>query len=123
MVAICAGSAACIDKDTATFIPTSTDMQKNLEEAGYTVVLTDELEGGYSGAHLKANKEDEYIEFYWLDDSEACDYFYNRLFKLYPINRRIVKMMNKKFGNIVFCGTESAIKASGIEIEEVEVPD
>ncbi|MCH5163201.1 MAG: hypothetical protein J1G38_06910 [Clostridiales bacterium] len=122
LVVICLCFAACTDKDTGTVIPTSNEMQINLEEAGYAVTLSNELGGGYSGTHLTAKKENEYIEFYWLDDAEACDYFYNLLDGLYPNSNKLVEMENDgKFGNIVFCGSELAMNASGIKIVEIKV--
>lgn len=117
--AICTFLGACVDKDTGTVIPTSTDMRKNLELVGYTVELDDELENGYSGTHLTAKKENECIEVYWLDDFEACDYYYNLLGELYPSNKLVEIIDDEKFGNIVYCGSESAINASRIKIVKV----
>ena len=122
IVAICACFTACTDKDTDTDIPTSSEMQINLEEAGYAVTLSNELGSDYSGTHLTAKKENEYVEFYWLDNPEACDYFYNLLDELYPNSSKLVEMENdEKFGNIVFCGSELAINASGIKIVNAKV--
>lgn len=114
--------SACDDNSTGTVIPTSTEMQKNLESNGYTVEVTDELQDGYTGTHLTAKKGNEYIEVFWLVDPEACDLFYSLLHELYPNNNKLVEMKNdEKFGNIVFCGSESAVNASGIKIVEVKV--
>lgn len=50
--------------------PDYNTMQQNLEEEGYEVIVTDQVEGDYTGTYLSAIKDDDYIEFYWLDDAE-----------------------------------------------------
>ncbi len=43
-------------------------MKTNLENGGYTVTFTTNLEDK-NGVHLSATKDNEYIEFYWLDNT------------------------------------------------------
>ena len=75
-----------------------------------------------NGTHLSALKNNEYIEFYWLDNAEDCEYFYNFLEENHANYNSLVQIENdEKFGNIVYCGTENAISISGIKVVKVKV--
>lgn len=112
---------ACGDDKGGTYYPTYDEMQTSLENGGYTVTVTFDLEDK-SETHLSAAKDNEYIEFYWLDDAADCDYFYNLLEAIHTDYNSLVKIGNdEKFGNIVYCGTENAVNAAGIKVVDVKV--
>ncbi len=111
---------ACGDK-SGTYYPTNEEMKTNLENCGYTVTVITDL-GDKNGTHLSALKDNEYIEFYWLDNTADCDYFYNLLEETHTNYNSLVQIENdEKFGNIVYCGTEQAIKDAGIKVVDVKV--
>lgn len=111
--------AACGDKG-GTYYPGSGEMKANLETNGYTVTIT--APDDKSGTHLSGVKDEEYIEFYWLDNVKDCEYFYR-----FPEENRsgcnsLVKLENdESFGNIVYCGTETAVNAAGIKVVKVKL--
>ncbi|MDE5765940.1 MAG: hypothetical protein K2I17_02080 [Clostridia bacterium] len=112
---------ACSDDKNGTYYPTNEEIQTNLENAGYTTCFTDS-QTGWGGYAIKDEDENEYIYFCRPKTKDDCEYYYN----LYEKNCKnydvIVKIENdKKFGNIVYCGTENAISASGIKVVEVKV--
>ena len=112
---------ACGDDKNGTHYPTNEEMKTNLENDGYTVVVTNDLDGK-NGTYLSAKKDNEYIDFYWLDNVEDCEYFYNLLEENHTNYNSLVKIENDdKFGNIVYCGTENAISASGIKVVDIKV--
>ncbi|MCM1439151.1 MAG: hypothetical protein NC131_08095 [Roseburia sp.] len=112
---------ACGDDKGGTYYPTYDEIQTNLENGGYTVTVTFDLEDK-GEIHLSATKDKEYIEFYWLDNAVDCDYFYNLLEAIHTDYNSIVKIENdEKFGNIVYCGTENAVHAAGIKVVDVKV--
>lgn len=112
---------ACKDNKNGTYYPNDSEMKTNLEKGGYTVTVTTEL-GAKSGTHLHATKDNEYIYFYWLDNGEDCEYFYNLLEENYTDYNSLVKIENdKKFGNLVYCGTANAVNAAGIKVVKVKV--
>lgn len=112
---------ACGDDKSGTYYPTNEEMKANLENGGYNVAVTIDL-GDKNGTHLSATKENEYIEFYWLDNAADCDYFYKVLEEFYPDCHSLVQIENDaKFGNIVYCGTEDAVNVAGIKIVNVKV--
>lgn len=112
---------ACDDNNGGTYYPKSSEMKTNLENSGYTVVVTTDLDGR-NGTYLSATKESEYIYFYWLDDAEDCAYYYNLLEENHTDYNSLVKIENDdKFGNIVYCGTENAVNTAGIKVVKVKV--
>lgn len=112
---------ACGDGKNGTYYPTNKEMKINLENGGYTVVVTTDLDGK-NGTYLSAKKGNEYIDFYWLDNAEDCKYFYNLLEENHTNYNSLIQIENDdKFGNIVYCGTENAIRASGIKVVDVKV--
>ena len=112
---------ACGDGENGTYYPTNEEMKTNLEKGGYTVTVTTDL-GDKNGTYLSASKDNEYIEFYWLDNAEDCKYFYNLLEENHADYNSLVLIENdEKFGNIVYCGTEKAVSVSGIKVVKVKV--
>ncbi|MDE6059233.1 MAG: hypothetical protein K2G44_04245 [Clostridia bacterium] len=112
---------ACGDDENGTYYPTNGEMKTNLENGGYTVTVTTDL-GDKNGTLLSALKDNEYIEFYWLDNAEDCEYFYNLLEENHANYNSLVQIENdEKFGNIVYCGTENAISISGIKVIKIKV--
>lgn len=112
---------ACDDNKGGTYYPKSNEMKTNLENGGYTVNVTTDLDGK-NGTYLSATKESDYIYFYWLDNAEDCAYYYNLIEENHADFNSLVKIENdEKFGSIVYCGTENAVNASGIKVVEVKV--
>ncbi|MDE7106369.1 MAG: hypothetical protein K2O22_04300 [Anaeroplasmataceae bacterium] len=112
---------ACDDDKNGTYYPTNEEMKTNLENGGYSVIVTTNF-GDKNGTHLSGTKDNEFIEFYWLDNVEDCEYFYSLLEENHTNYNSLVKIENdEKFGNIVYCGTENAISTSGIKVVKVKV--
>lgn len=106
--------SACSNKG-GTVYPSAEEMKANLEGNGYTVNVTTDL-GDKEGTCLYATKGEEYIVFYWLENSKDCDYFYRKLKKDYPNYNAAAEIENDKtFGNLVYCGTVTAVKDAGIK--------
>lgn len=113
--------SACSDDKGGTYYPTWEEMQTSLENGGYIVTVTFDLEDK-SEIHLSATKDNEYIEFYWLDDAADYNYFYSLLEVKYTDYNSLVKIENdEKFGNIVYCGTKNAVNSAGIKVVAVKV--
>lgn len=112
---------ACDSKKGETYFPDSNEMETNLKNNGYTVIVTTDL-NGKSGTRLSATKANDYIYFYWLDNAEDCKYFYNLLEENHSNYNSLVKIENdEKFKNIVYCGTANAVNAAGINVVKVKV--
>ena len=116
---------ACGNDNNGTYYPTLNEMKSNLDKKGYTVeyaIGERNSEGkDYVVDSLFARKGDDYIIFYWVEDSAHCNHYYDKLQELHPNCPNYVSIENdEKFGNIVYCGPENAIKASGIKIVEVK---
>lgn len=113
--------SACGDDKNGTYYPDITEMGKNLECAGYSVSYPGYVVG-FQGKILLADKEKDFIAFYWLENADDCDKYYNSLEEYYPDSEVLVKIKNdEKFGNIVYCGTSEAINAAGIKVVKVDV--
>ena len=111
---------AC-SKEEGTYFPNTDGMKANLEKEGYAVTVIFDL-GEKSGTYLSAVKGKEFIEFYWLDNSDDCGYFYALITNQHPDSEVAVKIQNdEKFGNIVYCGTANAVSATGINVVKVKV--
>lgn len=122
----CSFFAACKDKVTGSgsYFPDQDEMRANLANAGYeyTTISNIMLIDGYCITELSAEKNGDYIDFYWLYTPEQCDTYYNELSEKYPEYDVLIKIENdEKYGCIVFCGTTSAIDAAGIRIVDVNV--
>lgn len=116
LLALC----AC-DGKSGSYYPTHEEMKTNLENGGYTVTVTTDL-GEKNGTHLSATKNNEYIEFYWLDNSADCEYFYDLLEENHTNYNSLVKIENdEKFGNLVYCGTADAVNVAGIKVVNIKV--
>lgn len=112
---------ACGVDNNGTYYPKSSEMKTNLEKSGYTVTVSTDL-GDKNGTYLSATNSNDYIYFYWLDNNEDCEYFYDLLEENYPDYNSLVKIENdKKFGNIVYCGTKNAIDNAGIKVVDVKI--
>lgn len=122
---------ACTDDTSGTYYPPNEEMKTNLESKGYTVEVYDDINyheffimfsSIVDGTLIKAVKDKEYIYFFRLTDSWRCDTVYDILKEKCDNYNSLVKIENdEKFGNIVYCGTENAINASGIRKVEVKV--
>ncbi len=110
------------DKENGTYYPNVSEMQENLEELDYVVSVAYNSDDNYIGTRLYAEKNNEYIEFYWLDDSKFIDVISEELETKYSNYDKFVSIKDdSKFGTLIFCGTESAIKDAGIKIVDVKV--
>lgn len=110
------------DKENGTYYPNASEMQENLEKSNYAVSVAYNSDDNYIGTHLYAEKDNEYIEFYWLNDSKFIDVISEELETKYSNYDKFVSIKDdSKFGTLIFCGTESAVKDAGIKIVDVKV--
>ncbi|MEE0060275.1 MAG: hypothetical protein UE295_05555 [Acutalibacteraceae bacterium] len=115
---------ACGGNGQGTYYPDSSEMQENLLKKKYEVDVQKVDEDGCKGTWLKAEKKDEYIEFYWLDEYDDNDLqkIAENLEEDYPDYDRLITMGDdSKFGTLAFCSTEKAMDDSGIVTVEVKV--
>lgn len=114
--------AACTQNEQGTYYPNSIEMKENLENKGYTVSVTNDFDKKYTGTYLLATKDNDFIEFYWLDEVEAADYFKKKTEEKHKKYDRCVSIENdSEFGTLVFCATNPASDAAGINIVDVKV--
>lgn len=120
---------ACGDDKGGTYYPNSKEMSDNLKKRGYTVEVKTELDGE-SGTFLHATRGGDFIYFYWLNNGEDCDYFKDYLTTAcshYLMNgillmEDLVQIKNdEKYGNLVYCGLDVAIKDAGIKVVKTDV--
>ncbi|MCM1130668.1 MAG: hypothetical protein NC310_01355 [Roseburia sp.] len=122
---------ACGDDKGGTYYPTNEEMQIKLANNGYEVEICGNINyheffvmfsSNIDGTLVEAVKDTEYIYFFRLTDSWRCDIVYDILEEKCKNYNSLVKIENdEKFGNIVYCGTEQAIKDAGIKIVDVKV--
>lgn len=118
--------SACSNDGNGTYYPDVKEMAANLNNSGYlTQFATGERnsEGrDWVVDSLSATKGEDYIVFYRIEESAHCDIYCDKLRELHPDCPHYVTIENdEKFGNIVYCGTENAIKAAGIRVVKVKV--
>ena len=118
--------SACEDDKNGTYYPTLEEMRINLENNGFlTNIAVGERnsEGsGYVVDSVSASKGEDYIIFYWIENSAHCEVYYNKLIELHPDCSNFVLIVNdEKFGNIVYSGTANAISAAGIKVVNIDV--
>lgn len=115
---LCFALTACQTDEGGTYYPGMEEMKANLQNAGYTVTVTDV----YVGTYLSAVKGDDYIEFYRLKTAEYVESISYDLKGKHTDYDKFVSMKNDvKFGTLVFCGTSPAVDASGINVVQVKV--
>ncbi len=113
---------ACGKDGQGTYYPDVEEIENNLREEGYTVTINDNINAEYTGTELFAQKDDEFIVFYWLDEAEAVDDCANLIENSgYRYNKFVTLEDDSEFGNIVFCGTNKAVEDAGIVIVDVTV--
>lgn len=122
---------ACRDDNGGTYYPTNDEMKSNLEKSGYVVTLYQDLSDNNGNHHdgtllfaskSRENEQDEYLYFYRFENANSCEYYYTSMEQSCKNYNSLVKIENdEKFGNIVYCGTENAISASGIKVVKVKV--
>lgn len=113
---------ACDDNGQGTYYPDSKEMQNNLEKKDYQVSVQTVQRDEYSGTYLTAENGDEYIEFYWLNDSNGVNSIEKELEEKHSDYVKLVSLENdNEFGSLVFCSTEKAMDDAGIEIVNVKV--
>lgn len=112
----------CGKNGGGTYYPDSKEMQNNLENKDYQVSVEEAKTDKYSATHLIATKDDEYIEFYWLNDGNGIDILTINLEEKYDNYNSLVSMQeDSEFGPFVFCSTEAAKNDAGIVIVNVKV--
>lgn len=112
----------CTKEENSTYYPSNSEMQRNLEQSGYEVLVENDSNEDYIGTHLYAIKKDEYIEFYRLDDGRLIDDISKKLESQYNNCEKFVSMKDdNKYGSLVFCGTKTAVADSGIKIVDVKI--
>ena len=124
-------TSACGDDRSGTYYPPNEEMKTNLESAGYTVVIYQDLSDNdgkqYDGTLLFASRSregerEEYLYFYRLTSAEACNYYYSAMEANCKNYNSLVSIENDdKFGYLVYCGTENAVNAAGIRVVQVKV--
>ena len=108
---------ACGKNSQGTYYPDSNEMKGNLEGKNYNVSVATMEQNDSTITVLTATKENEYIDFYWLDNDKEVDNIITSLKSKHNDYAKLVSMKNDdKFGNLVFCSTEKAMKDSGIVI-------
>ena len=117
---------ACGDDNNGTYYPTLNEMKSNLDKNGYIIdyaIGERNSDGkGYVVDSLFATKGDDYIRFYWIEDSAHCKVYYDKLQESHPDCPHFVLIENdERFGNIVYCGTEKAVNDAGIKVVKVDV--
>lgn len=114
---------ACNEEENGTYYPDNSEMKTNLETRGYDVTISTDLFGvNAGGISLSATKDGDYIYFFWLNDGVDCAYVYEYLEYYCENYNSLVKITNdEQFGNIVYCGTESAVNDAGIKVVNVKV--
>lgn len=113
--------AACSKNENGTYYPDSSEMQENLQNKNYEVNVQAIRNEDYSGTHLIAKNGDEYIEFYWLNDSNGITSIERKMEIKYPNYNKLVSMENdSQFGTFLFCSSEKAMNDAGIVIVDVK---
>lgn len=112
------GLTACGNDNDGTYYPPNDEIKANLTKAGYTTDLHDS-QSGWGGVALKG---DDYIYFYRPNTEAMCENYYNSCEQSCKNYDALVKIVNdKKYGNIVYCGTTKAINDAGIKVVKVDV--
>lgn len=110
------------DNKNGSYYPSCSEMQKNLVELNYEVSVENFSDDNCFGTHLYATNNNEYIDFYWLDDDISVDEISEELERKHTNYDKFVSIKDdSEFGNRIFCGTELAIDDAGVEIVDVKV--
>lgn len=118
---LCLAAAACGENSGGTYYPDSAEMEKNLQNAGYVVDVTEELGEDWPGTRLTAAKGSDFIKFYWLDDGGVVEDVTNALENEQDGYDKIVSIQeDAQFGSLVCCGTAAAMDDAGICIVHVK---
>lgn len=116
LAALCLLLASCANSG-GTRIPTIDELQKNLDRAGYAVILTEDS----SGTRLSAAKGAEFIEFCRPSDGGA-EAVAAQFETLHPDYDRLISMENDaRHGTFALCATDAAMDDAGIRIVDVKV--
>lgn len=109
-------------EENGTYYPSYSEMQKNLEKSEYEVSVENISDENYTGTHLYATNNNEYIDFYWLDDSKKIDEISEELERNHTNYDKFVSIQDdSEFGTLIFCGTELAVEDAGVTIVDVKV--
>lgn len=115
----------CTRSDSGTYYPSFEEMVKNLNDKGYTVsTIVFDKDSDTPGKYLSAFKDDDFIDFYWLDRAEdvaACEASLRHRSTIPPYDRLISVSGDAKHGNLTFCATNQAMQDAGIRLDEAKV--
>ena len=120
MIAVVATVLTACVEDGGTTYPSTSQMCTNLEAHGYEVTVTQNPDGK-NGTYLSATKNGEFIEFYWLNNADDCDYFYNKLEEIENYNVLVQIENDVTHGSIVYCATSTAVDDAGIKVVKTDV--
>lgn len=113
---------ACSNNRNGTYYPNIEEMQSNLAKEGYQVQVKSIQTDEYSGTYLIAENNDDYMEFYWLDEIKSLSSLETELKEKYPDYEKLVCLENdSEYGSLIFCSTEKAMNNAGIRIVDVKV--
>ncbi|MBE5853005.1 MAG: hypothetical protein E7299_08705 [Lachnospiraceae bacterium] len=113
---------SCGNGGQGTYFPDSSEMQNNLKDKKYEVNVQEIQNDEYSGTRLTAKKGNEYIAFFWLDESEGIETLEQELKTNYPDYTKMVSMENdSNYGTFIFASSDRAMDDAGIVIVEVKV--
>lgn len=114
--------ASCGNDSQGTYYPERDEMLGNLESKSYQVSVGTVNEDNYSGKYLTAEKENEYIEFYWLDNESDLNVIADELENRHSDYEKLVSAEDDSdYGSFIFCATETAFEDSGIVIVDVKI--
>ncbi len=116
------GLTACGRNEKGIYYPKRSEMQKNLQSKNYEVNVQTIHNNDYLRTHLTAIKGDEYIEFYWLDESDEISSIEQQLKEKYQNYNKLVSMKNdSQFETFIFYSSEKATDDASIVIVDVKV--
>ena len=120
-VMICLVFAGCYMDGRGTYYPKIVEMKASLEDKGYTVTTdTIKMEDEEINV-LKAEKGDEFIDFYRFETDKYVDGYMDEMKKSHSSYDYLNSVTNdEKHGNIAYCSTKEARDDSGIQVVEVK---
>ncbi|MCR4761694.1 MAG: hypothetical protein K5705_15725 [Oscillospiraceae bacterium] len=109
-------SALLLTACGGTKIPSNKKLKKTLEGKSYTVQITEDED---LGSIVTAQKDTDYLYLYRLKSAQDCADFYDLFESGSTKYDKLVQFQDdSKLGNVVLCGTDTAIADSGIVLAE-----
>ena len=110
---------ACGNRGQTTYYPGQSEMISNLEDNGYEIEMQTTSKNGYSGIYLEAERGDDFIDFYWLDDGSSVSSLEADLKEKHTDYAKLYGLEDdSKYGSLAFCSSDKAMTDAGIRIEE-----